>query len=304
MDGLQLWSITKTIESLRAASTSSRSSKFQEMKRNSIKRSSFRKFTRIATEDNPISIEDINHTILVQRIKASPSALVAIEEADKAFFKNRKCLAKAKRADVDSAHFGVWGDFNLGLFETRETEELADKGGNLWIATAQPALQEIAFYATHLNPEAAGNLRRMDISENVQRKHGAIKEKSLNPATDVIYAVAFNRKQKTDGIIHQDWAATESFFNAAMAYGNNYESGWLILWQLKVVIDMKRGDIVFFYGSFLAQNVVDIIGIRNSIDFFTHKSVLDWWNRIDKESNTNLNHKKRKAQDDLEDKEN
>ncbi|KAI5776188.1 hypothetical protein EDC01DRAFT_637005 [Geopyxis carbonaria] len=304
MDGLKLWRITETIESLRAASTSFRSSKFQELKKNSTKRSSFRKFTRIASEDNPIRIEDINHSILVQRIKASPSALAAIEEADQALSKNKKCLAKAKRADVESAHFGVWGDFDLGLFETRETEELADKGGNLWNATAQPALQEIAFYATHLNPEAAGNLRKMDITENVQRKHGAIKEKSLNPATDLFYAVAINRKQKTDGIIHQDWADTKSFFNAAMAYGNNYESGWFILWQLKVAIEMKRGDIMFFYGSFLAHNVVDIIGIRNSIDCFTHKSVLDWWNRIDKESNTNLNHKKRKAEDDFEDEEN
>ncbi|KAI5778961.1 hypothetical protein EDC01DRAFT_634442 [Geopyxis carbonaria] len=116
----------------------------------------------------------------------------------------------------------------------------------------------------------------MDISENVPRANGATEEKSLKPAIDLFYTVAIDRKQKTDGIIHQGWANTRFCFKVAMTYGNNYESGWLILWQLKAVIKMKCGDIVFVYGSFLAPNVVDIAGIQNSIDCCTHKSVLQW----------------------------
>ncbi|KAI5803886.1 hypothetical protein EDC01DRAFT_627695 [Geopyxis carbonaria] len=83
-----------------------------------------------------------------------------------------------------------------------------------------------------------------------------------------------------------------------MAYGETYQTGWLIIWQLKIMIEMKRGDVCFFYGSFLAHNVVDIVGQRNSLDCFTHKSVLDWWKRITN-SKTNLNHgNKRKRNED------
>ncbi|KAI5777941.1 hypothetical protein EDC01DRAFT_635379 [Geopyxis carbonaria] len=211
---LKLWRTTETIASLRAASTSSRPSKFPELKKNPTKRSSFRKFPRIPSEHNPVRIGDINHTILVQRIQASPSALVAIEEADNAVSKNKKCLAKAKRADVDSsARFGVWADFDLGLVETRETDELADKGGN---RTAGTSGNSIPCYTSE--PRRS---RKFEQNGYLRKCTAKTWRKSLKPATGLFCAVAINRKQKTDGIVHQDWADTESFCNAAMACGKN-----------------------------------------------------------------------------------
>lgn len=60
----------------------------------------------------------------------------------------------------------------------------------------------------------------------------------------------------------------------------NYDTAWLILWQIEVILEMKRGDSVFFCGSVIAHNIIDIEGERNSVDCFTHKSVFDWWDFI------------------------
>jgi hypothetical protein len=240
--------------------------------------------------------------MLVHRQRASETALHAIESADKILTTNKNPLAGGKRADVDSAHLGIWGDYNIGLYETRETENLYENGGEQWFDLARPGLEEISNIGRHLNPEMYGMLGRMDLTQNIQRTHGKNKEKNLQPIAGMFFAVALNRQQTDNGIIHQDWADSNKIFNAAIAYGEEYETAWLIIWQLEVIIEMKRGDIVFFYGSFLAHNVIEISGERNSLDLFTHKSVLDWWKRI-KYSKTDKNRKRKLSDDDCSDSE-
>ncbi|KAI5798836.1 hypothetical protein EDC01DRAFT_727048 [Geopyxis carbonaria] len=298
METYQVRTLAKT---LKEVSTSSQSDAYKAMESQASNLpDSVKTFTRIYSNGKPIRIEDLNDFTLVHRQPASIEALKAIEDADGLMEKNTQPLAAGKRANVDSAHLGIWGDYDIGLYRTKETENLWFKGGEQWEKAAQPALKEIAFFGKHLNPEAAAMVGKMDLTENVQRKLGGLNEKKLKPIAEMFFAVALNRGQADEGTMHQDWADTQHMFNAAIAYGKDYQSGWLVIWQLKVLIEMRRGDILYFYGSYLAHNVIEIVGERNSLDCFTHRSVLDWWKRINVDSHTNDYHKPRKQRDEDE----
>jgi hypothetical protein len=53
-----------------------------------------------------------------------------------------------------------------------------------------------------------------------------------------------------------------------------YKGGGLVLWLLKMVVKLQPGDVFFFIGSLIAQNVYEVVGIRHSIDLFCHKTML------------------------------
>jgi hypothetical protein len=63
----------------------------------------------------------------------------------------------------------------------------------------------------------------------------------------------------------------------------------LVLWQLKIIVELEPGDTFFFIGSLIAHNVRKIEGVWNSIVLFRHKNVLSWKDRCDKEWWRNMN---------------
>ena len=79
-----------------------------------------------------------------------------------------------------------------------------------------------------------------------------------------------------------------SGFNYVVPWGE-YKGGALVLWQLKMIVELEPGDTFFFMGSLIAHNVGEIEGVRNSIDLFCHKNVLSWKNRCDEEWRGNIN---------------
>ena len=62
-----------------------------------------------------------------------------------------------------------------------------------------------------------------------------------------------------------------------------YKGGGLILWPLNMVIKLQPGDAFFFMGSLIAHNVHEVVGVRNSVDFFCHKTMLTWKDRCKEE---------------------
>ena len=62
-----------------------------------------------------------------------------------------------------------------------------------------------------------------------------------------------------------------------------------MLWQLGMIMELEPGDAFFFMGSFIAHNVGEIEGVRNSIDLFYQINVLSLKNRCDEERLGKLN---------------
>jgi hypothetical protein len=68
-----------------------------------------------------------------------------------------------------------------------------------------------------------------------------------------------------------------------------YKRGSVVLWQLKMIVELEYGDAFFFMGLLIAHNVGEIKGVQNSIDLFCHKNVLSWKDWCDEERWENMN---------------
>jgi hypothetical protein len=56
--------------------------------------------------------------MLVYMQPASETTLHEIESADKILASNKNQLAGGKSTNIDSAHLGIWSDYNIRLYET------------------------------------------------------------------------------------------------------------------------------------------------------------------------------------------
>ena len=94
------------------------------------------------------------------------------------------------------------------------------------------------------------------------------------------FRVVINEVVTSSTGTHLDFGDSE--FNCVVPWGE-YKGGGLVLWQLKIVVEIEPGDTFFFISSLIAHNVGEIKGVRNSIVLFCHTNVLSWKDKCDKE---------------------
>ena len=61
-----------------------------------------------------------------------------------------------------------------------------------------------------------------------------------------------------------------------MVCWGDFSGGYLALPDLRVKLDFKPGDIIFFGSRLLEHFVTDFEGKRSSMVFFTHENVLKY----------------------------
>jgi hypothetical protein len=261
----------------------SKSVYFEQMKRmGEDKHFCAENFLDILSEDNgPIQIVDNEGNLLAYRFKVSTECVAALETGDDFLVKRKPTgeLAKGKRGDHSAKHYGIWCDYSAEVMETSEWIKFQETTGKKWLETVEPALNELVQVARHLVPEAYGKVRRVDPGVNRTHQKGLNTQSEFTPITKMWWTLAVNHQQIDGGEIHQDWMDCDTVPNGVIPYGKTFVKGFLVLYQLGIRLELKRGDAVIFYGSTIAHNVVDIEGERNSIDCFMHKSNFDWWKR-------------------------
>ena len=93
----------------------------------------------------------------------------------------------------------------------------------------------------------------------------------LKPLCGIWFGAAINQQVTGSTSTHLDWG--DHGYNCVVPWGE-YERGGLVLWQMKMVIELVPGDAFFFMGSLIAHNINEIQGVRNSIDLFCHANIL------------------------------
>ena len=103
---------------------------------------------------------------------------------------------------------------------------------------------------------------------------------NLKPLCGIWFEVAINEEVTSSTSTHLDF--NNSGYNCVVPWGE-YKGGALVLWQLKIIVELEPGDIFFFMGSLIAHNVGEIEGVQNSIDLFCHMNILSWKDKYDEE---------------------
>jgi hypothetical protein len=86
---------------------------------------------------------------------------------------------------------------------------------------------------------------------------------------------------RTSGItvqtnIHRDVKESEFGYSSLMPFGR-FKGGASVLWDIKVVIEVGAGDLLFFPDALIRHSDEEVIGERGSIVAFTQENVLQWW---------------------------
>ena len=94
---------------------------------------------------------------------------------------------------------------------------------------------------------------------------------NLQPLCGIWFGVAINEAVTGSTGTHLDF--NDLGYNCVVPWGE-YKGGVLVLWQLKIIMELEPSDTFFFIDSLIAHNVEEIEGVRNSIILFCHKNVL------------------------------
>jgi hypothetical protein len=75
---------------------------------------------------------------------------------------------------------------------------------------------------------------------------------NLEPLYSVWFRVAINQVVTGSTGTHLDFG--DSGYNCVVPWGQ-YNGGGLVLWQLKMIVELEPNDAFFFIGSLIAHNV-------------------------------------------------
>jgi hypothetical protein len=78
---------------------------------------------------------------------------------------------------------------------------------------------------------------------------------------------------------HRDVKDDYSIFNAVIPFGD-FKGGELVLWGLKMIVELRPGDVFLSYGSLIAHNITGVEGDRNSVNLFSHYCTYKWAKRV------------------------
>jgi hypothetical protein len=183
----------------------------------------------------------------------------------------RKRVKAGVRGGYPTRHYTVWRDYALVPRESSEFKR------------DLPASRAWCNENANLFRYLSNGLRM--ISPKVYARYASVKpylekEMKLKPLCGAWFGAAINEEVTGSTSTHLDWG--DHGFNCVVPWGE-YEGGGLILWPLRMVIKLQPGDAFFFMGSLIAHNVHEVVGVRNSIDLFCHKTMLTWKDRCKKE---------------------
>jgi hypothetical protein len=101
----------------------------------------------------------------------------------------------------------------------------------------------------------------------------------LKPVCGIWYACGILRGLTGEGTPHKDSNDYHCGFNVSTAWGD-FTTARMVFWELKITVEVQKGEAIFFLPRILTHNAVDIQGgVRNVVDAFVHENVLIWKDR-------------------------
>ena len=98
----------------------------------------------------------------------------------------------------------------------------------------------------------------------------------LSKVAGIWHGLVINWGQTHAGEPHRDDEDAKLGYNCVVPY-RDWSGGDLLLWDLKMRIELREGDAFIFRGSLLTHNAYSIVpgGVRNGVDLFTHQNLLN-----------------------------
>ena len=171
------------------------------------------------------------------------------------------------RSDYGVRHYGVWGPYAPRPFYTRETHadgEIAMQ----FLARNERVFHKMSELLGELAPQCYKETQMYPLPDGIKRVCGAFLACAINNGG--------NNPNETNP--HRDVNESRFGYSCVISCGD-YTGGGLILYDLKIILEMQPGDMVLFPDSLLVHSNEAAQGERCSLVAFTQENVYDYWYR-------------------------
>ncbi|KAG0123255.1 hypothetical protein HOY82DRAFT_619514 [Tuber indicum] len=186
----------------------------------------------------------------------------------------RNQMTRGQNVRFQTRHYAIWSDRNPGY---KESVELIRDGeqGREWLLANKELFDHCTQQLRFLSPEQYVRMTGRVVKDMAKTK--GVMGEPIRPLAGAWHGVAINEGLEEDESKgHLDWLDDQNLFNCVLPFGDGFSGGELILWPLKIKVELRIGDGFFFFGSLLGHQVDRVTsGVRHSLDLFTHKSNFD-----------------------------
>jgi hypothetical protein len=188
------------------------------------------------------------------------------------------------RGSYSTSHLVVWCPYRLTPVLSREfrRHEIAHRH---FIEANERVWNRMMWALSHVAPGVFKDFQRYSLPSDTERLCKAWCACVVNRG-----GVDVNRTNP-----HRDVREAQYGYSSLCSTGN-YTGGGLILYELKIIIEMNAGDIIIFPDCAIthANELEEVIGERNSVVCFTQENTMDFWAQ---QFNMELRRKNRKSQE-------
>jgi len=241
-------------------------------------RAAVKSFAYYPSSLGPLQIRDAKGVILGYRFKIPSHLLGTLSTSSQTLDSHSTGTSgggggdRLARGLYESRHYSVWADYGKKYVESQELLRDGEKGRE-WLRDNQELFDYCSNQLRFLCPEQYVRMTG-NVAKDMAKTRSADGRK-LRPLGGAWHGVCLNQgiDSESGSRCHQDWLDDKWLFNCVVPFGNGFKEGELVLWQMKMRIELEIGDGFFFYGSMVAHEVAAVTaGVRNSIDLFTHAS--------------------------------
>ena len=129
--------------------------------------------------------------------------------------------------------------------------------------------ETMSTYLSEIFPRVHRQFMKYDLPEGLSRMSGAFMGCAVNLG---------DRDTPVKTKPHRD-VKERAFGVSCLCPFGDYSGGALILWELKVVIELAPGDLLYFPDSLIHHSNETVIGDRHSVVAFTQQNMFDYWRR-------------------------
>ena len=160
-----------------------------------------------------------------------------------------------KRGTFDVKHWGVWADYSKEFRMTKEMESELETA-TAWLERNQELFKEASNVLRMVDPAQYAHCRNNFVEE--MGKVVGPDGHPLKPVAGVWHALAINSNQVGNSSNkHVDWKDAKTSYNCIIPWGA-WGGGDIVLWPLKMRIEVREGDGFLFPGAIIAHSVTAI----------------------------------------------
>ena len=205
----------------------------------------------------------------VQENQKLTDAIQALSDDADLHASSQKSRSSNYRGQYISRHYCVWAAYSKQPFVSSEFEKDGVSAKDFMKRT-QGLWDRMSCHFEVLFPSAYRDTVNHELPEGLMPLAGAFMGCVVNIQKDDVAV-------ETD--IHRD-VRERPFVPSCLCAIGNFEGGNLILWELHTVVELKAGDLFFFYDSLIHHSNQEVsMGTRHSIVAFTQQNMWDYWRR-------------------------